>query len=187
MAPYPSMWSIHSVSLPQLSRWWVVRKQIAFRQERFATTAKNDLIYFPQVRHFNETLLEKGIIPHPGIGSLNETDDVRHHAYYQWVPFVLFAQAMMFYVPHLIWRHWEGTNATRTIGMDENASGRISVFVKWTHVNVVLWYSLNFDTLCSNSNNHVIITIICLVQFTEPHLVERTVWEIDPIDFRKVD
>jgi hypothetical protein len=60
------------------------------------------------VRHLNQTLLEKGIIPHPGIGPVYPDDEVTHHAYYQWVPFVLFFQAVSFYLPHLFWRSWEG-------------------------------------------------------------------------------
>lgn len=72
------------------------------------TLYSTDFNLSSQVRHFNETLLEKGIIPHPGIGELNEKEELRYHAYYQWVPFVLFAQAMMFYLPHLVWRRWEG-------------------------------------------------------------------------------
>lgn len=39
---------------------------------------------------------------------MSEDENVQYHAYYQWVPFVLFGQAMMFYLPHLIWRRWEG-------------------------------------------------------------------------------
>ncbi|XP_070506516.1 innexin inx7 [Chironomus tepperi] len=63
---------------------------------------------FTIVRHLNQTLLEKGIIPHPGIGPIYPDDEVTHHAYYQWVPFVLFMQAIAFYLPHLFWRSWEG-------------------------------------------------------------------------------
>ena len=63
---------------------------------------------FPQVRHLNETLLKYQAIPHPGIGPIMPNDEIRHHAYYQWVPFVLFAQAISFYLPHLFWRSWEG-------------------------------------------------------------------------------
>jgi innexin len=61
-----------------------------------------------QVRHLNETMLKHQAIPHPGIGPIMPDDEIRRHAYYQWVPFVLFAQAISFYLPHLIWRSWEG-------------------------------------------------------------------------------
>lgn len=53
-------------------------------------------------------MLQSGALPHPGIGPVSEDDPIRHHAYYQWVPFVLFAQALMFYLPHKLWRSWEG-------------------------------------------------------------------------------
>lgn len=62
---------------------------------------------FTIVRHLNETMLQLGYIPHPGIGPMLQDDEVRHHAYYQWVPFVLFLQALCFYAPHLIWRSLE--------------------------------------------------------------------------------
>lgn len=53
-------------------------------------------------------MLQKGALPHPGIGPVYPSDNIKHHAYYQWVPFVLFAQAISFYLPHLFWRSWEG-------------------------------------------------------------------------------
>ncbi|XP_037956773.1 innexin inx3 [Teleopsis dalmanni] len=31
----------------------------------------------------------------------------RYHSYYQWVPFVLFFQGLMFYIPHWIWKNLE--------------------------------------------------------------------------------
>ena len=44
-----------------------------------------------------------------GVGAFDKTrDEVTHKAYYQWVPFVLFLQGIMFYVPHLIFKSWEG-------------------------------------------------------------------------------
>lgn len=44
-----------------------------------------------------------------GVGPYHPRDDyVEIKAYYQWVPFVLFLQAMMFYVPHIIYKYFEG-------------------------------------------------------------------------------
>ena len=37
-----------------------------------------------------------------------DKDDVSVKAYYQWVPFVLFLQALMFYLPHIIYMMAEG-------------------------------------------------------------------------------
>lgn len=41
----------------------------------------------------------------PGLG--NEHQEKSYHSYYQWVPFVLFAQGILFYLPHWIWKTWE--------------------------------------------------------------------------------
>ncbi|KAF2880296.1 hypothetical protein ILUMI_25873 [Ignelater luminosus] len=42
---------------------------------------------------------------HPGLG--NENQEKRYHSYYQWVPFVLFFQGVLFYIPHWVWKNWE--------------------------------------------------------------------------------
>lgn len=53
-------------------------------------------------------MLQRGHLAHPGIGPMNADEPVQHHAYYQWVPFVLFIQAITFFMPHILWRSWEG-------------------------------------------------------------------------------
>lgn len=58
----------------------------------------------------NRTTVELGHIPHPGVGPSTNEDNVTYHAYYQWVPFVLFFQAIIFYIPHYMWRKAEGKN-----------------------------------------------------------------------------
>ncbi|XP_018021821.1 innexin inx2 [Hyalella azteca] len=55
--------------------------------------------------HYGEVGVD---MPHPGVGPHTADDAVTYHTYYQWVPFVLVAQGAMFYLPHLIWKHWEG-------------------------------------------------------------------------------
>ncbi|XP_031345087.1 innexin inx3 [Photinus pyralis] len=44
-------------------------------------------------------------VAHPGLG--NENQEKRYHSYYQWVPFVLFFQGVLFYLPHWVWKNWE--------------------------------------------------------------------------------
>lgn len=51
---------------------------------------------------YNKPIDEVG---HPGLG--NENGPKRYHSYYQWVPFMLFFQGVLFYVPHWMWKQWE--------------------------------------------------------------------------------
>ncbi|EDV92023.1 innexin inx7 [Drosophila grimshawi] len=64
---------------------------------------------FTVVRHMNNSALRNGAIFQPGIGPYNRNEDeIKRHAYYQWVPFVLFGQSLCFYLPHIAWKKWEG-------------------------------------------------------------------------------
>lgn len=44
-----------------------------------------------------------------------QAEPIKRHAYYQWVPFVLFFQAICFYMPHLLWRSWEGGKINKLV------------------------------------------------------------------------
>ncbi|XP_046984997.1 innexin inx3 [Schistocerca americana] len=47
-------------------------------------------------------------VAHPGLGNyVDEDNETHYHSYYQWVPFMLFFQGVLFYVPHWIWKNWE--------------------------------------------------------------------------------
>ncbi|GBP45043.1 Innexin inx3 [Eumeta japonica] len=46
------------------------------------------------------------LVAHPGLGN-DYNEEKRIHAYYQWVPFMLFFQGILFYAPHWIWKTWE--------------------------------------------------------------------------------
>merc|ERR1712080_655979 len=52
-----------------------------------------------------------------GVGPYNpEKDDISVKAYYQWVPFMLWLQAIMFYLPHVIYEMTEGSKVKRILG-----------------------------------------------------------------------
>ncbi|KAG8321814.1 hypothetical protein J6590_038493 [Homalodisca vitripennis] len=47
-------------------------------------------------------------VAHPGVGDFVQgEDEATYHSYYQWVPFMLFFQGVLFYVPHWVWKSWE--------------------------------------------------------------------------------
>ncbi|XP_043229493.1 innexin shaking-B-like [Amphibalanus amphitrite] len=51
---------------------------------------------------------ETGSVIYPGIGQPKHDADIKYIKYYQWVCFCLFFQAMLFYIPRWLWKHWEG-------------------------------------------------------------------------------
>jgi hypothetical protein len=94
---------------------------------------------FVVAKHLEESVLADEMIPHPGIGPfVNDEDIIRHHAYYQWVPFVLSFQAVMFYIPHLIWKHLEGERMkTLVAGLELAALATSSVDIKLKDGSVI--------------------------------------------------
>lgn len=72
---------------------------------------------FTVVKHLNDSLLDSEYLAHPGVGPIgtNSEEPIKRHAYYQWVPFVLFGQAIMFYFTHLLWKKLEGGRLRRLV------------------------------------------------------------------------
>ena len=44
---------------------------------------------------------------YPGLAPDVQDEEKTYHAYYQWVPFVLLLQGMLFYFPHWLWKTLE--------------------------------------------------------------------------------
>jgi hypothetical protein len=61
-------------------------------------------------RHYVDHESEIGsVVAETGVGPyIPNKDYVEIKAYYQWVPFVLFLQGAMFYIPHLLYKYAEG-------------------------------------------------------------------------------
>lgn len=47
-------------------------------------------------------------VPYPGVDKYTPGEKRVYHAYYQWVCFVLFLQAILFYIPRYFWKAMEG-------------------------------------------------------------------------------
>ena len=71
-------------------------------------------------KHFDEEV-GRGGLTQDGVGSYNkERDETVYKNYYQWVPFVLFLQSLMFYTPHTMFKLWEGEKVQTLInGLDQ--------------------------------------------------------------------
>ncbi|GBO09131.1 Innexin shaking-B [Araneus ventricosus] len=55
---------------------------------------------------FNKSVGDE--VPHPGIDSSPVAPHFRFYRYYQWVYFMFFLQAILFYIPRWLWKTWEG-------------------------------------------------------------------------------
>ncbi|XP_055588292.1 innexin inx3 isoform X1 [Uranotaenia lowii] len=106
-------------------------------------------------------------VAHSGLG--NEYNQERtYHSYYQWVPFMLFFQGLLFYMPHWIWKNWEegkmrmisdGLRGALTLGVGERKErqGRLIRYLyesKKTHNAYAFGYficeALNFVNVIGN-------------------------------------
>lgn len=85
-------------------------------------------------------------VPYPGVDKYVKGEKRVYHAYYQWVCFVLFLQAIMFFIPRYLWKMWEGGKVSHLV-MDLN-SPILQQERKSEHKHLLT------DYLVSNLNNH---------------------------------
>lgn len=77
-------------------------------------------------------------IPYPGVDKYKHDDKKIYHAYYQWVCFVLFLQALLFYIPRYFWKMFEGgrvramvLNLNRPIISEENKHDNVNLLTNY--------------------------------------------------------
>ena len=54
-------------------------------------------------------------VPYPGVDKATPDEKRVYHAYYQWVCFVLFFQALFFYLPRYMWKNYEGGRVAQLV------------------------------------------------------------------------
>ncbi|GFV74751.1 innexin inx2 [Trichonephila clavipes] len=85
-------------------------------------------------------------VPYPGVDTTKKGQKRVYHAYYQWVCFVLFLQAILFYVPRYFWKSAEnGRIKNLILGLN---SPCLSEEVKNSNKKLLVEY------LVANLNNH---------------------------------
>nr|CAD7439107.1 unnamed protein product [Timema bartmani] len=78
---------------------------------------------FTVVKHLEAPNNGNSIPNHPGVGPMVwDEEPIIRHSYYQWVPFFLFGQALLFYVPHFLWKRMEGGRIQALVEGFENAA-----------------------------------------------------------------
>ena|SRR6218665_1682609 len=82
-------------------------------------------------------------VPHPGIDKYTPGERRVYHKYYQWVCFVLFLQAIMFYFPRYLWKMSEGgriraimSNLDAPIISKEDRSEGVRVLIEYFSHNL---------------------------------------------------
>ncbi|XP_044262000.1 innexin inx7-like isoform X2 [Tribolium madens] len=72
---------------------------------------------FTVIDDFNTDKWKYGPLAHPGVApyGIGSKQPIRKHSYYQWVPFVLFGQGIMFYLTHLLWKIMEDNTIEKLV------------------------------------------------------------------------
>lgn len=101
-------------------------------------------------------------VAHSGLG--NEYNQERtYHSYYQWVPFMLFFQGLLFYMPHWIWKNWEegrmrmisdGLRGNTILGPEER-KGRQGRLVRYLYDSLNTHNSYSFGYFICEALNFI--------------------------------
>lgn len=86
-----------------------------------------------------------------------EGDPIDYQRYYQWVCFVLFFQAMLFYIPRFMWKMWEGGRIEQLVG-ELNKPIITDVGSKNEQKRIIVRY---FTTNTNNSNAYAFRFVFC--------------------------
>lgn len=70
---------------------------------------------FTLPRRITDKSHDKNEDAHPGVGAQYYGEETTTHHYYQWVCFTLFFQALLFYMPRMLWLGWEGGRVKRVV------------------------------------------------------------------------
>ncbi|XP_050715224.1 innexin inx2-like [Eriocheir sinensis] len=101
------------------------------------------------------------------------THELTVHSYYQWVPFVLFFQGCLFYLPHLLWKMVEGKTADNLLqglqfdSMDEEREKKKTNIVNYLKASAGhnVHYAITY-LLCEALNFvNVIVQMVLLDKF----------------------
>lgn len=141
-----------------------------------------------------------GVTAHPGVGPgagsrSSGTQDQKHKAYYQWVSFMLFLQAGMFYFPHLLFKNWEGGKVSNILSglhrvvLDKaDRHSREKLLARYLRDNLNnhnLWgirlYLVRFIYLINLVGNIVLIDVFLDWEFSTYGLKVVELMEDDPI------
>ncbi|XP_023231287.1 innexin shaking-B-like [Centruroides sculpturatus] len=86
-------------------------------------------------------------VPYPGVDSVQDEKEFRYHKYYQWVCFVLFLQAALFYMPRWAWKVMEN-------GKMESISKHLDFVICANENEILKKKKLLIDYIVNNAHQH---------------------------------